>query len=142
VKTVSSRAGTGFSGAFSLLIAVVLLLSCSGKVSASCGDYLMPLGQMHHDDPSEPGVDQNRVVFDLFESSPARVPCHGPTCGGAPSKTSFVALPGPPPDTVPYVAGADQESSCIADSGYKLAAPWERVSAVYRAGTILRPPIL
>ena len=136
----SSRSGIRLSEAFSLLCFCALMVCSSGNVIASCGDYLMPLGDAH-------GANANAGQFDLSTRSslsdwiPVKPWCHGPSCQGVPSSTGVTALPAPRPDSNGQAANVDSGEFFVSRPRQEWSPSVDCISLIYRSQTIFRPPI-
>jgi hypothetical protein len=125
-----------------LVICWVLVCCGSGTAVASCGDYLMPLGENHGAPPDASQHNKNNPLPRLADVLPQRIPCHGPYCGGVPASSSEIALPAPPNESVSNVAQSDSKSLLVPMQCRRLSSIVIRISAIYRVESIFKPPIL
>ena len=138
------------------LVALTLLTTLAfswmwdgGKATASCGDYLMPLGAHSHasasgqgsgDRPEWLGVVRSEFAFTTYAS---RSKCNGPGCNGAPDSRdtmTVVTLPTRAPSQFALLDGAaevqpqaDRPSFRVEDE----SAPSRSLASIFKPPRLL-----
>jgi hypothetical protein len=119
------------------LLLVVVACASPQRAAAECGDYVTilnaPPGSAHHAMPASPDSGD----------APARAPCHGPNCQGAPVKHYPPLAPAAP--VGPQAKEQAQYLESVGDADAP-PAPFDRDSSsprpVKRASSVFHPPRL